>query len=166
MKERDYILIGIALFLLAQKGQAKEKSFLGDMSKPRGIRNNNPGNLVITGIDWKGKVPIQQNTDGMFEQFENWYYGVRAMWIDLKGDVFTDGDNTIRKLIHKYAPPFENPTETYIQYVANFTGKSPDELIQENDMYGIIDAISRFENYTEPRPQVITQQDFEIAKTI
>ena len=28
---------------------------------PRGIRNNNPGNLIFTNIKWNGKLPKEQN---------------------------------------------------------------------------------------------------------
>ena len=38
-------------------------SFLGRKELTRGIRNNNPGNLVLTNIAWQGKIPNSQNTE-------------------------------------------------------------------------------------------------------
>ena len=38
-----------------------EKSYLNNSALPRGLRNNNPGNLVQTSIAWLGKVPLSQN---------------------------------------------------------------------------------------------------------
>lgn len=37
-------------------------------NSPRGIRNNNPGN-IRWGDDWKGLVPKEQRTDKAFCQF-------------------------------------------------------------------------------------------------
>jgi hypothetical protein len=38
------------------------------MTEPRGWRNNNPGNVVISSAKWVGKVEF--NSDGKFEQFD------------------------------------------------------------------------------------------------
>lgn len=84
---------------------------------PRGIRNNNPGNLVKTSIPWKGKVPLQNNKDRRFEMFIAPEYGVRAMIKDLKNDI-AKGKNTIATLISEYAPRFENDTKRYIAHVS------------------------------------------------
>lgn len=81
-------------------------SFLGRKDLTRGIRNNNPGNLRVTPDKWVGKIPLSQNTDlnKSFEQFTEIKYGIRAMLIDLLGDI-GKGKDTIRKLISEYAPP-------------------------------------------------------------
>ena len=80
----------------------------------RGIKNNNPGNIRVGETAWQGKVPLSQNTDRNsktgkmeFEQFISVEYGLRALmknaytWIKR-------GDNTIRKLISRWAPPSDN----------------------------------------------------------
>ena len=87
--------------------------FRGKTNLSRGIRNNNPGNLVKTSIQWKGKV---KGSDSRFETFANIYYGVRAAGLDLIADI-KKGKNTIRKLITEYAPPNENDTTAYINKV-------------------------------------------------
>lgn len=104
------------------------KSYLGQTGLPRGIRNNNPGNLIITSSAWVGKVPVSQNTDGHFEQFTSIEYGIRAMAYDIIGDI-GKGKNTLTKLISEYAPSSENNTAAYIANVASATGLNADAII-------------------------------------
>lgn len=118
--------------------------------EPRGIRNNNPGNLVITSIDWKGKVPVAQNTDKTFEQFTQPLWGVRAMFMDVRGDIEKDGLNTIRKLITAYAPPKENNTAAYIQSVVNRVGIGADARILPAHYLNLLKAIIQHENGKQP----------------
>ena len=84
---------------------------------PRGIRNNNPGNLIYTNINCKGKLPKHQNKDSRFEMFIAPVYGVRAMIMDLKHDI-SKGKNTVPALIEEYSPRFENNTDQYIEKVS------------------------------------------------
>jgi len=104
-------------------------SFLGQ-KLARGIRNNNPGNLVKTSIDWQGKIPLKKNTDGHFEQFTNVQFGIRAMLKDLINDI-NKGKNTVTSLIREYAPPHENNTQKYIDDVSKSIGIKPNEPIKE-----------------------------------
>lgn len=97
------------------------KSFLGKKHLPRGLRNNNLGNLIITPITWVGKVPESKNTDGHFEQFISIPYGIRAMYKDIISD-FKKGKNTLTSLINEYAPALENNTTAYIKSVSKKTG--------------------------------------------
>ena len=85
-------------------------------NSPRGIRNNNPGNLIYTNIKWNGKLPKHQNKDRRFEMFIAPEYGIRAMIKDLKHDI-EKGKNTVPTLISEYAPKHENNTSAYIQTV-------------------------------------------------
>ena len=87
----------------------------------RGYRNNNPGNLKISSINWQGKVPVSQNTDGTFEQFISMPYGIRAMYMDLINDTIKKG-KTITEMLYEYAPPSENDTLKYISDVDEWTG--------------------------------------------
>ena len=45
--------------------------------KPRGIRNNNPGNIRKSNVKWQGLAAEQ--TDGAFYQFTRPEYGIRAL---------------------------------------------------------------------------------------
>lgn len=104
-------------------------SFLKLKNLPRGLRNNNPGNLQKTTIKWLGKVPLNQNTDPRFEQFLSIEYGIRAMAIDIIGDIAKDKKNTLTKLINEYAPSFENNTGAYIKSVSKHVGLEPNAKI-------------------------------------
>ncbi len=124
----------------------------------RGLRNNNPGNLVKTAIKWQGKVPHSENTDSRFEKFVAMKWGVRAMIIDVLGDIEKDGMNTIEKLITKYAPPHENNTKVYINVVAKAVGIAPNEKIpmSKEALRKLFIAITKHENGTP-----ISESDFE-----
>jgi hypothetical protein len=112
---------------------------------PRGIRNNNPGNIKISKQAWKGKVPREKNTDGTFEQFESMTMGVRALMRNLRTYI-NQGDNTTRKIVSKWAPKNENNVSSYLDYVTRSTGLSPDLRVTENDIKAIARAIIYFEN--------------------
>ncbi|MGL2994565.1 hypothetical protein [Flavobacterium sp. TSSA_36] len=123
-------------------------SFLGKANLSRGIRNNNPGNLVKTSDAWLGKVSHSSNTDGRFEQFSAVKYGIRAMLRDVINDILK-GKNTVRKLIAEYAPPFENNTGNYVDSVAKKLGVQPDSkitLINASFMMMVAKAIIEKEN--------------------
>lgn len=117
----------------------------------RGIRNNNPGNLIITSNAWTGKLPVKQNTDGKFEQFTSMEYGIRAMLKDVIHDI-NKGKNTVRKLISEYAPPSENNTAQYIKDVCQSIGTTADAkitVINATFLTLISKAIIKKENGTD-----------------
>lgn len=103
---------------------AKDFSNLTDPPYPRGIVNNNPGN-IRSGILWLGA----RNIPGAFCVFTNCAYGLRAMAKDLTTKITKDGLNTISLIINKYAPPSENDTQAYINKVAAYTGWGQDDPI-------------------------------------
>lgn len=131
---------------------------------PRGIRNNNPGNLVYTGIKWNGKLPKSQNNDRRFEMFIAPEYGVRAMIKDLKNDMERKGKVTVSALVEEYAPRFENKTEAYIQRVCRDLGVSPTTrlLPSKNILRSLVLSISRIETGGD----YVTPQLFEKAYTM
>lgn len=126
-------------------------SYLGKSNFPRGIRNNNPGNIRISNNKWQGKIPASQNTDGAFEQFNNYVFGVRAMIILIRNYIDRDGLNSIRKILHKYAPTSENHTDTYANYVSQKTGIDVDQQIDSTQTYlrPIVQAMAHYENGQE-----------------
>ncbi len=82
------------------------------LNRPRGIRNNNPGNLRPLPRDkWVGEVAPDTAKDGPFSRFEKPWQGWRAMTIDVLGDILKDGLNTIEKLVSEYAPALDNNEE-------------------------------------------------------
>jgi len=101
----------------------------------RGIRNNNPFNLVQTSINWRGKVPAQ---DPRFETFANIAFGIRAGLLDLYNDWSRKG--------LKFAPPFENDTAGYIRFVERSTGIPKNAPLQLPDLIKVAKAIIILEN--------------------
>ena len=78
------------------------------------FRRNNPMNLRYSeNNNWEGQT---DPTNG-FCNFVSVEYGFRAAFITLK-NYGKGGYNTIRKIVTRWAPPAENPTQTYIRYVA------------------------------------------------
>lgn len=136
----------ILVFIFRKKGDAANKKETGSTGtapkiqpngkscagNPRGLRNNNPGNIRIGSSAWQGKIPVSQNTDGSFEQFETWVHGVRAM-TKLVRNYILDGHNTINKIINRYAPPHENSTNQYIAFLVKETGIFSNKQIDPND---------------------------------
>lgn len=99
--------------------------------EPRGIRNNNPLN-IRKGSNWKGERPVQ--TDKAFEEFQTMQYGIRAGFVILRKYItgyngITQKFNTIEKIVRRWAPPTENATQRYIDFVAKDMGISPHQTI-------------------------------------
>lgn len=122
------------------------------MNTPRGIRNNNPGN-IRWGDDWKGLVPKSQRTDKDFCQFITPEYGIRAMIVILRNYQRKHSLNTITGIINRWAPTSENNTQAYIDSVAKATDTVPDQAIHTDDsrfMMKLLQAIIRHENGVQP----------------
>jgi flagellar biosynthesis/type III secretory pathway M-ring protein FliF/YscJ len=153
----------LARIKMATMRSDKKTDFRGGSSLPRGMRNNNPGNLVLTYIPWKGKVPNYDNTDGRFEQFTDYHWGIRAMIKDIQSDI-RSGKNTIRKLITEYAPAHENNTASYISNLSQQTGIGPDEVISpsKSTMRPVVMEIARIENGRD----AISKNQFDYAWTL
>ena len=141
------------------------KSFLNNANLSRGLRNNNPGNLVKTKITWDGEIPHAQNTDGHFEQFYELRYGIRALMRDIISDI-KDGTTTITQFISKYSPSFENDTAAYIANVANALGLGTHAILDlsEETVLALAKIIVRVENGNDAKH--ITDQDYNDALNI
>lgn len=97
---------------------------------PRGIRNNNPLNIRI-GNTWLGER--QNPTDPAFEEFVSIEYGYRAAFCILRRYIRRYKRQTITAIISTWAPPSENATQRYIDFVANKVGIAPDVPINFED---------------------------------
>ncbi|WP_269933920.1 structural protein [Serratia liquefaciens] len=134
-------------------------------NQPRGIRNNNPGN-IRWGDDWRGLMPDTQRTDKSFCQFVSPEYGIRAMIIILRNYQRKRGLKTVTKIINRWAPPVENNTLAYINSVAKSVGVNPDQEIDVTDSRVIIpllEAIITHENGTQPYGFSVFVKAIELA---
>lgn len=124
----------------------------GGGTQPRGIRNNNPGNLRA-GDNWRG-LAEPPTDDAGYLRFVRPEDGVRAMTINLLNQQRRHGLTTIRGIISKYAPPSENDTAAYVAAVAHDTGRGPDEPVDLVNNYGLlvdfVNAIIYHENGVNP----------------
>jgi len=139
------LLVGAAaLYVLMGNKVSKENHV------PRGIRNNNPGNLRINKQNaWVGKIPVNKNTDRVFEQFDTPENGIRAL-LKLLKNYIDGGHNTIEKIIMRFAPPDENNTRLYTEFVANRTGLLPYIPVYHFNIIPIARAIVAMENGQDP----------------
>lgn len=128
---------------------------------PRGIRNNNPGNIRWSKDQWKGLIPKDQASDKAFCVFRTPEYGIRAMarilrkYTTYKGTPGVGQPNidTIREIINRWAPPVENNTEAYIASVAaklNTTANAPIDVYDNAIMLKLLKAIIAHENGQQP----------------
>lgn len=102
---------------------------------PRGIRNNNPGNLdFIANAQraWNGQI----GADGRYGIYDTPANGVRAMSHQLQKDA--GGASTLADVIACWAPPTENDTAAYVADVSYRTGIDPNAPL---DLYGNLPAI-------------------------
>lgn len=119
---------------------------------PRGIRNNNPGN-IRHGANWLGLNPNGRNIDSAFCVFESPVLGIRALAKVLINYKKIHGLNTVRQIVSRYAPPNENQTAAYIQTVAKQLEVYPDTKIdieKRGVLTVFIKAVIRMENGIQP----------------
>ncbi|ECF1701249.1 hypothetical protein E1B77_09910 [Salmonella enterica subsp. enterica] len=97
----------------------------GNPADPRGIRNNNPGNLRASKNPWDG----QTGDDGEYVTFATPEHGIRALGKNLLS-YQRQGFVTPRQIISRWAPPTDgNDTEAYIANVTAALGVSADERL-------------------------------------
>ncbi len=118
---------------------------------PRGIRNNNPGNIRLSTSLWQGQSLVQE--DGVFVEFITPLYGLRALMRTLLTYYLKYELNTVLSIINRYAPPYENATDTYIYAVEKALNvKRTDKIdLRSKDMLiSLTQAIVLHENGTPP----------------
>lgn len=110
-----------------------------DPANPRGIRNNNPGNIDFNPRNpWNGQLGLELGVKNpRFARFDCPENGIRAigrLLLNYRGrdgmpGVGGKGIDTVRETISRWAPPGENDTEAYIQAIAKKLGVKPNDII-------------------------------------
>ena len=91
------------------------------MKQARGLRNNNPLNIVKSLYNtWQGE--IKPSRDKNFCQFETMAYGCRAALKLLRTYYEKYKCTTISKIVRRWAPETENNVLAYIRNVSRMTG--------------------------------------------
>ena len=109
------------------------------------IKRNNPGNIRHTAVYWQGEVTPPGDTFCSFLSLE---LGCRAMLKLLRRYINIKKLNTVRKIIAVWAPPAENNTAAYIDYVARTLDVHPDDTLCANrdTLIALADAMTRVEH--------------------
>lgn len=150
---------GAVLFLWPN---VERGSAVTDMTLPRGIRNNNPGN-IRHGDSWRGMADSQP--DAAFVTFTDPKWGFRAMVRILKS-YQRRGVRTLADIIGTWAPPIENNTAAYVASVAGRLGMNPGGVIDLSDEQQVIDlleAITLHENGVQPYTRDTIKRGYELA---
>lgn len=114
---------------------------------PRGLRNNNPGNIRLSSNRWVGEIRPSQ--DEAFCQFRSMKHGYRALLRLLQNYRRKHGCQTIADMIRRWAPASENNTGAYIVDVCKQMQMPSSYVIDVDDrdsMCAFAAAISRHEN--------------------
>ena len=116
---------------------------------PRGIRNKNPGNIKL-GTNWDGLAAEQ--TDPTFCIFDEAVMGIRALQRILLTYRFTHKKATIDEIIYRWAPPSENSTDKYVEFVCKKLNKEKDVRLNNSmeDYLPLVKAIIQMENGMQP----------------
>ncbi|WP_434523867.1 hypothetical protein [Photorhabdus asymbiotica] len=138
------------------------------MATPRGIRNNNPGNIE-RGSPWQGLT--DKPKDSRFCTFKDPVFGIRAIAVTLityhDKRKAKDGSriDTVREVIERWAPKVENHTDNYVHFVARAIGVQPDsemDLHQYHIIRPLVEAIIAQENGKGPLRNLNTWYSNEI----
>lgn len=110
---------------------------------PRGIRNNNPANILRTGQRWLGLS--KEQTDSRFCQFESINYGIRAFFVLSRTYRKKYGIKHVYQFIARFAPISENNVYAYVSFIEHTEYLS--YLDDDYDYAILLYAIIRYENH-------------------
>ncbi|WP_026383407.1 phage tail tape measure protein [Achromobacter xylosoxidans] len=115
---------------------------------PRGIRNNNPGNLVYV-----GQAGASKEANGRFATFASAQEGLNALAAQLRR-YGQRGLNSIQSIVNTYAPASENNTGAYANYLAQKMGIDTNTQFDVNSdpaaLAALIRGIVEYENGRNP----------------
>lgn len=102
---------------------------------PRGIRNNNPLNIRRAKVPWFGETYFKK-ADRSFCQFQTLELGWRATFYLLRKKMMKHEWASIKDIVMEWAPPSENHTDKYVEFVSDKIGLSATEKFHyENDWF-------------------------------
>lgn len=141
--------------------------------QPRGIRNNNPGNIRRNDTPWQGLAADQ--TDPEFFRFRAPEWGIRAMSRILITYREKYRIKRLATVINRWAPSegerpdgsrYSQNTQAYIDHVARLTGFDPDQnldLLDYQVQRTLIPAMIRHENGMQPYSAEEIDRGLELA---
>lgn len=140
---------------------------------PRGIRNNNPGN-VRHGANWQGMAPDQPDSE--FVKFIDARYGIRAM-ARILASYRNRGLVSINQIINTWAPPvgrdsqgnsYTQDSSAYAKHVSKLLGISADVPLSWNvpQLADLIEAIIQHENGQQPYDRAVILEGVSMAGVV
>lgn len=137
--------------------------------EPRGIRNNNPGNIEWGSSRWQNSIAKEDSEDSRFVVFKDAPSGIRAIAVTLltyfNKRLTPNGEpiDTVAKAITRWAPAGENDTGAYIHQVCVAVSKMTDSHVDPDTVLdfhkyevicGIVAGIIRHENGPGPKKTI------------
>ena len=119
-----------------------------DPSLSRGMRNMNPGNLDFRHQEG---AELEQHATPRFAKFKTMEDGVSAFARQMQLYA-SRGQDTVRSIISKYAPPNENNTVAYMNGLAKSLGVGVDQHMAQGGSFddeklrGLMAGVSKIEN--------------------
>ncbi|MPV99245.1 structural protein P5 [Bombella apis] len=127
---------------------------------PRGIRNNNPGNLNFAHQPGAVLEPAGPGITPRFARFPTSEAGLMALRDQLCRYMVRDRLDTVACIISQWAPPAENDTRRYIDTVAQALGVTPDTVLGPPTatlLASLMEAIIHYENGQNPYGRLVAQ---------
>jgi hypothetical protein len=139
------------------------------MTSPRGIRNNNPGNIRKSSVLWMGQAlpgSALDATDPDFIVFNDALYGLRALALVLWHYQTIHGIKTLKGFIERWAPPEENDTTAYVENACTVCDVQPDNIfdLDTSNFYNLVVAIIRQENGEQPYSSNLISRAIQMAR--
>lgn len=120
---------------------------MATVTLPRGVRNNNPGNIDYNKRNpWNGQVGLEPKSASVpfprFALFDNAEDGIRALGkllLNYRGKdgmpgVGGPGIDTVLETMSRWAPGSENDTVAYVKAVSAKLGVKPTDIIDIRDV--------------------------------
>ncbi|MDZ4813078.1 MAG: hypothetical protein SGI99_10760 [Pseudomonadota bacterium] len=126
---------------------------------PRGIRNNNPGNIDYSDrYQWQGlDAPA---SDGRFCRFKSAPDGIRALARTLITYDKKHKINTIRGIINRWAPSVENNTNAYVEQVTKASGLDADQRLDLQSYAHLVEIVKAIINHENGKPAVANRTEW------
>lgn len=129
---------------------------------PRGIRNNNPGNVRSNPcVLWEGQ---NGQDDAGFITFIKPVYGIRCMAKVLRHYRDYNHLQTVSEIINRWAPPLSNDTHRYVKDVSKRMNITPGKPIDwATEAIPLIRAIIWHENGEQPYPARLLEKGLQLS---
>ena len=133
----------------------------------RGVRNNNPLNIIVSKSQWVGKIadPTKKK-DKVFEEFTTMAYGLRAAILLLRSYI-NKGYDTVPAIIHRWCPDHTACayTRTVVSRMARalpgFDSMKPVAPTDRDTLYQLVRAMAYVESIYE-----VSRQEFDEALSL